>query len=184
MLKLSNMREQIILVADEKGKFTGEYFPNSVGHTGEGKPHLAITVQIYNSKGELLLQKRKHKIFNNIWDMTASTHPLHQEDGIDETFEEASLRALDVEYSIKGVNLRNLGGFNYFAKYEEHCENEHDFLLIGEYSGEVKLDPEVGYSYKWMPKLDFLKDVEENPENYTPWTIEGAKLLKEKGFFD
>jgi len=61
------MREQIILGADEKGKFTGEYFPNSVGHTGEGKPHLAITVQIYNSKGELLLQKRKHKIFNNIF---------------------------------------------------------------------------------------------------------------------
>lgn len=177
------MDEQIILGADENGKFTREYFPKSVGHTGEGKHHFAITVQIYNSKGEVLLQKRKHKIFDNIWDMTASTHQLHREDGTDETDEEATLRALKVEYGFENVRLQNLGGFNYFAKYGEHCENEHDKILIGEYNGLVQLNPEVGYEYKWMPKQDFLKDVEETPKNYTPWTVEGAKLLKGKGFF-
>src|SRR3989344_1004490 len=173
------MNDQIILGADEKGNFTGEYFPKSVGHTGEGRHHLAITVQIYNFKGEMLIQKRKHKIFDDIWDMTASTHPLHLDSGKDETFEEASLRALEVEYGIENVNLENLGGFNYFAKYGEHCENEHDYLLTGEYNGKINLSPDVGYSYKWMPKEKFLKDVEQNPKNYTPWTIEGTKLLKE-----
>ncbi len=177
------MDEQIILGADENGNFTGEYFPKSEGHTGKGRHHLAITVQIYNSKGEVLLQKRKHKIFDNIWDMTASTHPLHRDDGTDETDEEATLRALEVEYGIKDVDLKNLGGFNYFAKYGNFCENEHDKMLIGKYDRKVNLNPEAGYEYKWMPKEDFLKDVSEHPEQYTPWTIEGVKLLQRQGFF-
>ncbi|TSC66304.1 MAG: isopentenyl-diphosphate delta-isomerase [Microgenomates group bacterium Gr01-1014_80] len=178
------MVEQIILGADENGNFTGEYFPKSVGHTGKGKRHLAITVLIFNGKGEVLLQKRKHKVFDNIWDMTASTHQLHREDGTDETDEEATLRALEVEYGIKEVALENLGGFNYFAKYGEYCENEHDKLLIGEYNGEVNLNPEVGYEYKWMPKEEFLKDIEENPDNYTPWAIACVPVLKKAGFFN
>ncbi len=177
------MGDQIILGADEKGNFTGEYFPKSVGHTGVGKHHFAITVQIYNSKGELLLQLRKHKIFDNIWDMTASTHQLHRADGTDETDEEATLRALKVEYGIDNVSLKNLGGFNYFAKYGEHCENEHDKMLVGEYNGVVHLNPEVGYEYKWMPKEEFLKDIEANPKNYTPWTRAAIGILKQANFF-
>ena len=178
------MNDQMILGADENGNFTGEYFPKSVGHTGEGKHHFAITVQIYNANGELLLQKRKHKIFDNIWDMTASTHQLHREDGTDETDEEAALRALKVEYGIKGVNLKNLGGFNYFSKYGGLCENEYCMMMVGEYNESFKLNSEVGYEYKWMDKHEFLKDVEQNQESYTPWTIEGVKLLKMKGFFN
>lgn len=177
------MNDQIIIGADENGKFTGEYFPKSVGHTGEGKHHLAITVLIYNNKGEVLLQKRKHKVFDNIWDFTGATHPLHSQNGMDENFDEATRRCLQVEYGIIGVNLENLGGFNYFAKYGELCENEHCMMMIGEYNGEVNLNPAVGYEYKWMDKQEFLKDVEENPDQYTPWTIKGVKLLKNNGFF-
>lgn len=177
------MEDQIILGADENGNFTGEYFPKMVGHTGEGKHHLAITVQIYNAKGEVLLQKRKHKVFDNIWDMTTSSHQRHKDDGTDETDEEATLRALKREWDIENVKLKKLGGFNYFAKYGKFCENEHDILLIGEYNGGVNLNPEVGYEYKWMDKKEFLKDVEENPNKYTPWTIEGTKLLQKSGFF-
>lgn len=166
---------QIILACDDNGNFL-EYIPKEIGHTGEGRRHLAITVLIYNSKGELLLQRRKHKIFDNIWDFTASTHPLHAEK--DETPEEASLRALRREYQIQNVDLKRVGEFNYFAKIGELCENEHDVFLTGEYDGEINLDPSVGYEYKWIDKKDFLKDFEANPENYTPWTKEAAKFLE------
>lgn len=179
------MNDQTILGADEQGNFTGEYFPKSVGHTGEGKHHFAISVLIYNSRGAVLLQKRKHKIFDNIWDMTASTHQLHRADGTDETDEEATLRSLKREYGIDSVeHLENLGGINYFAKYGEFCENEHDKILIAKYDGEINLNPEVGYEYMWIDKKEFLKNIEENPDNYTPWTVEGIKFLKEKKFFN
>lgn len=170
------MDNQIILACDNQGKFL-EYIPKTVGHTGKGRRHLAITVLVLNSEGELLLQRRKHKIFDNIWDFTASTHLLHTIDK-DETIEEAALRALRQEYQIENVSLKRVGEFNYFAQIGNFCENEHDVFLIGEYNGEVSLDPSVGYEYKWMDKIEFLKDFEANPGKYTPWTREAVKLLK------
>ena len=66
----------------------------------------------------------------------------------------------------------------------EYCENEHCAILVGEYNGELNLNLGVGYKYKWMDKDKFLKDIKKNPKNYTPWAIEGVKLLKQSGFFD
>ncbi|MBI2020597.1 NUDIX domain-containing protein [Candidatus Daviesbacteria bacterium] len=136
-----------------------------------------------NSQGEVLLQKRKHQVFDNLWDVTASTDLSHFEDGRDEKVEEAAYRCLKREYGIEKVeNLKTLGGFSYFAKDGEHCENEYDYILVGGYDGEVNMDPNVGYEYKWVKKEDFLKDIEQNPKNYTPWAIESAKILKQVGF--
>lgn len=174
------MDGQIILAVDNSGKFL-KYISKEDGHKGDGIHHLAITVFIFNSKGELLLQKRKHKIFDNFWDNTASTHQLHLSDGSDESDEEATLRTLKREYRMENVNLENLGGFNYFEKYGEYCENEFCKLLTGIYDGEIKLNPEVGYGYRWVPKKDFLKEIKEKPEDFTPWCKVATKILKEKG---
>jgi len=172
------MGKQIILAVDDGGNFL-EYIPKEVGHRGAGRRHLAITVLLVNKKGQFLFQKRKHKIFNNIWDFTGATHPLHKEDGTDESLEEATWRCLEIEWGIKEkMSLKNLGVFNYFAKDGDYCENEHCFLMVGEYGGEVSMAPEVGYEYKWMEKEEFLKDLESNPQTYAPWVIEGTKLLK------
>lgn len=179
------MDEQIILAVDEKGQFL-EYIPKSVGHTGEGKRHLAITVLLYNKDGQVLLQKRKHKVFDNIWDFTASTHPLHKQDDTDENVKEATLRSLKDEYNITLPieDIKVIGSFNYFAKYGEYCENEHDVFLMGQYDGEVKLNPEVGYEYKWIDKSEFLKDAKQHPQKYSVWANEGLKVLKKEGFFN
>lgn len=170
--------DQIILACDDNGNFL-EYIPKEAGHTGQGIRHLAITVLLYNSKNQVLLQKRKHKVFDNIWDFTASTHPLHKQNGQDETLEEATLRSLKDEYNIENITLTKVGEFNYFAKIGELCENEHCAMMVGQYDGAVKMDPNVGYEYKWVEKESFLNDVGADPQNYAPWVIEGVKLLKQ-----
>jgi len=172
--------DQTILTADKNGKFTGEYVSKIKAHTGDGIHHLAITVFIFNPKGEVLLQKRKHKIFDNIWDNTASTHQLHLEEGHDETDEEATLRCLNREWGIEEVTLENHGGINYFAKYGEYCENEFCKILTGFYDGSLRPNDEVMYEYKWLDKTQFQKDLEENPDKYTPWCKEAVRLLKDK----
>lgn len=175
------MNRQIILACDDEGNFL-EYIPKEVGHTGSGRRHLAISVLLYNKKGQVLLQKRKHKIFDNIWDLTGATHPLHQEEG-DESLEVATLRCFKTEYGIENhIKLENLGAFNYFAKYGKFCENEHCAILVGEYNGSLNLNPKAGYEYKWMDKKEFLKDIEQNPQNYTPWAKEAAKILEKVVF--
>ncbi|QQG43040.1 MAG: NUDIX domain-containing protein [Candidatus Daviesbacteria bacterium] len=177
------MVTQVILVTDEFGNFTGEYIPKEVGHSGEGKRHLAITVLIYNNRDQVLLQRRKHQVFDDIWDITGATHPLHLTNR-DETVAEATQRCLKREYNIEGVALKNLGSFNYFAKYDNLCENEHCYLLVGEYNGLVKLNPEVGYEYKWIQKDEFLQDIKINPDKYSAWAKEAVKILEKNGFFN
>jgi isopentenyldiphosphate isomerase len=54
------MDAQIILAVNDKGEFSGEYVPKEQGHTGEGKRHLAISVLLFDLKGEVLPQERKH----------------------------------------------------------------------------------------------------------------------------
>lgn len=177
---------QIILACDDQGNPTGEYIPKLAGITGDGVKHLAISILLYNNRDQVLLQRRKHRVFDNLWDLTASTDVSHLKDK-DETFEEATDRCLKREYYI-GLDqikeVKKLGGFSYFAKDGKHCENEYDMILIGQYDGEVKMNPSVGYEYKWMDKNEFLKDIEKNPQNYTPWANEGIKMLKQAGFFD
>jgi isopentenyl-diphosphate delta-isomerase len=181
------MFDQIILACDDQGQFL-EYIPKSVGHTVKGRRHLAITVLLYNSNGQVLLQRRKHKVFDNIWDFTASTHPLHREDGTDETLEEATLRALQDEYGIEEVKLKTAGSFNYFAPYRtvggDLCENEHDYILTGEYNGEIKLNPDIAYEAKWVDKAEMQKDMEANSNKYSKWAQESLRVLKQTGFFN
>lgn len=177
------MDDQIILAVDSEGNFTGEYIPKSVGHTGTGHRHLAIAVLLYNKDHQVLLQKRKHRIFNDIWDVTGATHPLHLEE-VDESLEEATWRCLDREYGItEQIPLKNYGMFNYYAKYDEMCENEHCASMVGEYNGPLNLNPEVGYEYKWMDKQELLKDVYASSEKYSPWAIEMVKVLEKNNFF-
>lgn len=177
------MNNQIILACDDNGKFL-EYIPKEVGHKGKGRRHLAITVLVRNNKGQVLLQRRKHKIFDNIWDLTGATHPLHTDEK-DETLEDATWRCLEVEYGIKDkMPLKNLGFFNYFAKNGKYCENEHCAMMTGSYDGPLNLNPDVGYEYRWIGKQEFLKDIESNPQNYTPWVNEGTQLLKKINFFE
>lgn len=172
------MQDQTIIVCDDRGNPTGEYIPKEEGHTGEGKRHLAICVLLKNSKEEILLQKRKHKIFDNIWDVTGATNNLHLPEK-DEDFYDAAKRCLKEEYNLENIPVKKIGSFNYFAQYGNLCENEHCAIMVGEYNGDVSVNSEDAYEIKWIDKKDFLKDIEKNPSKYTPWCIEAVKKLKQ-----
>lgn len=174
--------DQIISEVDDNGKFL-KYIPRMAGHTGKGRRHLGITILVFNSGGRLLLQKRKHLVFDNIWCFTADTHPYKLESG-DETIEEASRRGLKEDFNIENIDVKNLGFFNYFKEDGKYCENEYCAMVVGEYDGEINMNPEHGYDFAWKDKEDFLKDYEENPKKYAPWVPGGIKILKEKGILD
>ena len=178
------MDDQVVLLCDEHGAFTGQYAAKETAHSGEGRRHLAITILLHNRRGQVLLQRRKHRVFNDVWDFTAATHLLHGQDGTDETVEHAAGRCLLREYRLSGLEMRTYGAFTYFARYEELCENEHCIVLVAECNGALALNPEVGYGFKWVQKATFLREIEEDPAAYSPWAVEGVKTLKEGGFFD
>jgi len=170
--------EQTLLLVDKKDKSLGKYASKSKCHAGKGLHHRAFTILIYNKKGEVLLQKRKHQLWDNFWDLTNS-HPLRKENGKVETYQEATQRCLKREWGIE-VPLRKLFGFNYFAQYDDFCENEHCAVFAGEYNGEAYPNPEVIYRHKWIPLKILLGDVKVRPKIYTPWAIKALQEFEKR----
>lgn len=172
------MAEQVLILVDKNDKPSGKYAEKSRCHTGKGLHHRAFTILIYNKKGEVLLQKRKHQLWDNYWDLTNS-HPLRKEDSKVETYQEATQRCLKREWGIK-VSLKKLFGFNYFAQYDSLCENEYCVVFVGEYKGEPHPNPKVIYHYKWMLLEELLEDAKARPGIYTPWAIKALQEFEKR----
>lgn len=168
--------DQILLLVDENDQFSGNYATRKNCHTKKGLHHRAFVVLLRNNKGEILLQKRKHALWDGYWDITATTHVLHHNDH-DETYQDSAERALQSEMGISSVKLENIGGFNYFATYNGNCENEYCAILTGTYNGLVKPDNTSVYEYKWIDEKKFVADCMKDSQKYTPWAILTGKFL-------
>ncbi len=153
------------------------YAPKSVCHTGKGKRHRAFVVALYNSKGMLLLQRRKHALFSNRWDLTGASHPLRLRSR-NETYVEAAARCVKTEFGIRGVSFRKIGAFNYFAPQGRKCENEHCAVIVGRYDGKVRPNSKMAYGFRWATLRQTLKEIRKEPESFVMWARLGARVLK------
>jgi len=168
------MRPKLLLV-DDKDKFKG-YASYSDCHAGEGKRHRAFVTLLLDDNNKVLLQKRKHRLFDGLWDLTAISHPLRV-DGKTETYQQASDRALKKEMGIEHVQVRKVGAFNYFAQDGKNCENEYCALLTGQFNGKFRANKKEVYEAEWVGYYDFIQEVGKNPSVYTPWARETVKVL-------
>ena len=172
------MSSQTLLVVDDRDKLLG-YAPREKCHTGRGIRHRAFVTLLFDSGGHVILQRRKHRLFDGFWDLTAISHPLHI-DGHDESYQEASDRALLRETEIVSVPVRKIGAFNYFAQDGANCENEYCAVLIGRYDGGFRPNSEEVYEVKKINFKNFIAGISKNPQMYTPWARLAAKQLKSR----
>jgi isopentenyl-diphosphate delta-isomerase len=167
--------EQTLILVDNNDRILG-YAPRSLCHTGKGLRHRAFVVALYNSEGEILLQRRKHAIFSNLWDLAGASHPLRFR-GRSESYAEAAARCVRDELGVKWIALRKIGAFNYFAPQGKKCENEHCAVIVGKYDGQVKPNPKVAYGFRWASLQETLAETRRKPESFVMWARLGAKLL-------
>lgn len=169
------MNSQTLILVDKNDSKVG-YSTLEETHTGRGKKHRAFVTLLFNNNDEVLLQKRKHRLFDGFWDFTAISHPLRVK-GKDENYQEASDRALKKEMGISHVDIQNMGGFNYFARDGKNCENEYCAVLVGYYNGKFSLSSKEVYEAKWVNFAGFLKDFKKRPQKYTPWAKKAVNIL-------
>lgn len=128
--------------------------------------HRAISVFVFNSKGEWLLQRRALEKYHSsgLWSNTACTHPRPNE-----SYMEAANRRLEEEMGLK-CELTDLFHFIYKEKLDnELTEHELDHVFIG-YSDETpNFNPEEVCDYKYISYDDLTADIHENPNKYTYW---------------
>ena len=147
-------------------------------HKNGGNLHRAFSVFVFNTKGELLLQRRAlHKYHSGgLWTNTCCSHPRPGE-----TVREAGNRRLEEEMGIK-CKLIELFSFEYKAELDGGMtEWELDHVLLGLCDKEPSINEEEVIEFKYMPLDEIDEDVNKNPRNYTEWfkiCFERVKLAK------
>ncbi len=59
---------QTLIVVDDNDEII-QHASRSLCHRGNGLRHRGVAIWLHNSQAEMLLQKRKHELFDQLWDL-------------------------------------------------------------------------------------------------------------------
>ncbi len=157
------MEEKVVLVT-EKDEVLG-LMEKMQAHEN-GILHRAFSVFLYNSKGEMLLQKRAAEKYHspNQWTNACCSHPR-----MEETYEQAAKRRIKEELGID-CELEEKFWFIYKADVGQNLwEHELDHVFVGNYEGEFNLNKEEVSEVRYISLENLNIELENNPENFTEW---------------
>ena len=160
---MNNIQEEVILV-DEKDRPRGT-MEKMEAHV-KGELHRAISVFIFNEKGEMLIHQRAMEKYHcpGLWTNTACSHPREMEQTAD-----AASRRLQEEMGMQ-ADLLEIGTFVYRAEFDNGLiEHELDHVFVGISNNEPQINPEEVKAYKWVNCDELVVDIAANPQKYTAW---------------
>jgi len=132
----------------------------------KGKLHRAFSILLFNSSGQLLLQKRSASKYHSagLWTNTCCSHPLPGE-----TMEEATRRKLFQEM---GIDQQPSFAYKFIYKAtldNDLIEHECDHVFIGEFDGEPIINPQEVDDWRYMDMRTIRRDMASNSNQYTEW---------------
>lgn len=133
----------------------------------QGWQHYAFSIFIFNSKQELLLQKRAEGKYHSpgLWTNTCCSHPLSpQLNEIEETAKERLAEEMGIRCSLNFIFR-----FEYHASCGELIENEIDYVFFGLSNEKPTINPLEVSEYKYVKLADLRKGIIKNPGEYTEW---------------
>ncbi|NMB84055.1 hypothetical protein GYA28_02085 [Candidatus Roizmanbacteria bacterium] len=140
----------------------------------EGVLHRGFTVVI-RYLNFFVVQHRKHLVFDKVFDLSFSSHPVYDKDRLQNN-EEAIRVALDREWDIKNFSgdIKKIGQLYYKAKdddsqYMEH-EIDHIYLIDLESPPAANLD--FAYDFAFIDKQTLKENLCSNKIKFAPWTKE------------
>ena len=164
--------EKVILVDKNNRKIGIE---EKIKAHREGKLHRAFSIFVFNSKGELLIQKRAKTKYHSggLWSNTVCSHPRPNE-----SYHKAVHRRLREEMGFD-CKLRKLFCFIYKAKFRNGLiENEYDCVFAGKFDGRPKPNPKEVADCKWILVKKLRQDIIKNPNKYSVWLKIALKKIK------
>ena len=166
------MEEKVVLV-NENNEVLG-LMPKIEAHE-KGLLHRAISILLYNSKGEMLIQQRAKTKYHwpLIWSNAVCSHPRENEN-----FQEAAQRRLKEELNINS-SLVEIYRFIYKATDEQTglIEHEYDVVFKGVYDDDVPFNPDEIESIRWIALDKLSQEIESQPERFSFWFKEILKNI-------
>jgi isopentenyl-diphosphate delta-isomerase len=132
----------------------------------KGRLHRAFSIVVFNSKREILLQKRAKTKYHSggLWTNACCSHPQPNE-----SMAEATARKLRQEMGI-APQLKFSFKFIYQARLESNLvEHECDHVFTGLFDGEPVVNAEEVEDWRFVNLVSLKKDISENPTSYTYW---------------
>lgn len=153
-----------VILVDEKDNELGVM--KKIKAHKEAKLHRAFSIFIFNSKKELLLQKRADNKYHSpgLWSNTCCSHPRPGKNLIEE-----AQRRLKEEMGFT-CELKDVFSFIYKAEFFNGLtEYELDHVLIGYYNGNPEPNKDEASEWKWISLEELKRDRYNHPEKYTYW---------------
>jgi isopentenyl-diphosphate Delta-isomerase len=132
----------------------------------KGVLHRAFSILLFNSKGELLLQKRAKTKYHSagLWSNTCCSHPLPGESMADATRRKLKQEmGIDLmpEFAYKFIYKANLDG--------NLIEHEYDYVFIGSFEGPPIINKEEVEEWRYESVNLLMQNSLVHPELYTYW---------------
>lgn len=174
-----------IPLVNESGKTVGYGDPWSTHRTKNspdgpilGQKHVGITIACIDEDRRIVIQRRRHKIFDTVWSLSGDTHPRKYEGHKVETLPGAAKRCAKEDVGITIKNWEQTLSVSYSAldpRNPRYCENEVLYLLVGKAVDRPRINPrnvyEVGSVDLAQISTDSRDDIEKKPidRKYAPW---------------
>ena len=149
--------DEIVTIVDEGNRVVGSALRREM--RTRRLPHRATYILVFNSGGELFVQKRTRikDVFPGYYDVAAGGVVL-----AGEGYMEGAVRELAEEMGIRGTPLTGL--FEFYYEDERSCVWGAAFSCV--YDGDIVLQEEEVESGAFMPIPDVLREIET--KLYTP----------------
>lgn len=157
------MTERVILV-DTEDKEIGSM--DKMEAHQKGKLHRAFSIFIFNSRGELLLQRRAIEKYHSggKWTNTCCSHPRAGEETAD-----AAERRLTEEMGMI-ADLQYVFSFLYKAELGNGLtEHEYDHVFFGQSDQVPDPDPAEVTDFRYIHPLALQQELAAHPDQYTEW---------------
>lgn len=155
--------ENVILV-DERDNVVGTM--EKLEAHRKGVLHRAFSILIFNSKGELLLQKRSKEKYHSggLWTNACCSHPTLQE-SIRDTARKRLLHEMGIDLQPEFAYK-----FIYETKLDKNLiEHELDHVFTGIFDGDPSINKQEVEDWRFMSIESIKADIKAQPEIYTDW---------------
>jgi isopentenyl-diphosphate delta-isomerase len=154
-----------VILIDENDQMTGT-MDKQAAHIKGGHLHRAVSVFIFNSNGELLLQQRAADKYHSAgkWSNTSCSHP-----GLGEQTSDAAYRSLNNEMTMLCV-IDFVFSFTYRVELENGLtEYEFDHVYFGISDDIPEPNPLEVADFRYISMEKLVTELNENPEKYSKW---------------
>ena len=173
------MMAEAVIEVDERDTIIGPISKHD-SHYGPGSFHRAFSVLLFNTDGELLLQKRASSkvTFPGVWANSCCSHPLHIDNEMDEEngAKIAALRKMEQELGIHPSSI-NVEDIHFITKMRYSCrmdeqwiEREIDHILYLQADVDLQPNENEVEDTMWV-SMDQLEEmlISESDEIIAPW---------------